>query len=111
LESTTKLIANKSAWNDSWKRAKIEQLAILIQGALAAETRVLLKMNAHRGRVEAVLKILPALHAPTINPLSDQEWVAIESVVAENIVREIIPKLKAVGAEGIVEIPLNKVVA
>ncbi len=111
LESTTKLIANKVSWSDTWKRTKIEQLAILLQGALVAATRVLLKMNASRKQVPAILKILPALHSPTINPLSTTDWVAIESVVEDRIVREIIPKLKAVGAEGIVEIPLNKVIA
>ena len=110
LESTTKLIANKTAWNDPWKRGKIEQLAVLLNGALAAETRVLLKMNASRPRVAAIVKILPALHSPTINQLSENDWVAIESVVEERVVREIIPKLKAAGAEGIIEIPLNKVI-
>ena len=111
LESTTKLIANKASLNDAWKRAKIEQLAILLQGALVAETRVMLKMNADCKQVAAILKILPALHSPTINPLSETDWVAIESVVDERVVREIIPKLKAAGAEGIIEIPLNKVIA
>jgi ATP phosphoribosyltransferase len=111
LESTTKLIANKTAWNDAWKRGKIEQLSILLKGALVAETRVLLKMNATRKQVATILKILPAMHSPTINQLSDENWVAIESVVEERIVREIIPQLKAKGAEGIIEIPLNKVIA
>lgn len=111
LESTTKLIANKSAREDPWKRGKIEQLAMLLQGALAAETRVLLKMNASRGRVAAIVNILPALHSPTVNQLSESGWVAIESVVEERVVREIIPQLKAAGAEGIIEIPLNKVIA
>ncbi len=111
LESTTRLIANRRSWADAWKRAKIEQLAILLRGALAAETRVLLKMNANRNRVDGIVKILPALHAPTLNPLSASDWVAIESVVDEQVVRDIIPKLKAAGAEGIVEIPLNKVIA
>lgn len=111
LESTTRLIANKSAWQDPWKRGKIEQLAVLLKGALAAETRVLLKMNATRSQTDKILKILPALHSPTINPLGEAGWVAIESVVEEQVVREIIPRLKAVGAEGIIEIPLNKVIA
>jgi ATP phosphoribosyltransferase len=82
----------------------------LLQGALAAESRVLLKMNAPSDKVAAVSKILPALHAPTINQLSANGWVAIESVVEEKIVREIIPELKRVGAEGIIELPLNKVI-
>ena len=111
LESTTKLIANKAAWADGWKRGKIEQIALLLRGALAAETRVLLKMNASQGKVKGISDILPSLHAPTINPLSSDGWVAIESVVEERVVREIIPALKKAGAEGIIEIPLNKVVA
>jgi ATP phosphoribosyltransferase len=110
LESTTKFIANKKAWKDSWKRKKIEQLAILLTGALAAETKVLIKMNVDTRRLKSVLAILPALHAPTINSLSSDGWYSIESVVDEKIVREIIPQLKAVGAEGIIEIGLNKVV-
>ena len=84
---------------------------MLLRGALAAESNVLLKMNVSQGKVEAVAEILPALHAPTINPLSSEGWVAIESVVEERVVREIIPRLEAAGAEGIIEIPLNKVIA
>jgi len=110
LESTTKLIANKAAWGNKWKREKINQLAMLLQGALAAETRVLLKMNVAEGKINKVLPILPSLHAPTVNALSSRGWVAVESVVEERIVREIIPKLKAAGAEGIIEIPLNKII-
>jgi len=110
LQSTTKFIVNKAAWKNEFKRAKVEQIAMLLQGALAAESRVLLKMNAPVDKVEAVSKILPALHAPTINHLSTNGWVAIESVVEEKIVREIIPELKRVGAEGIIELPLNKVI-
>ncbi len=110
LESTTKLIANKAAWQDPWKRRKIEQIAMLLKGALAAETRVLLKMNAAEGQVAAISKILPALHAPTVNPLGAKGWVAIESVVEGKVVREIIPELKRAGAEGIIEISLNKVI-
>ena len=110
LTSTTKFIANKKAWQDPAKRSKIEQIAMLLQGALAAESRVLLKMNAPAGKVEAISKILPALHAPTVNPLSADGWVAIETVIEEKVVREIIPELKRVGAEGIIELPLNKVI-
>ena len=110
LESTTKLIANKKAWKNPWKRAKIEQLALLLRGALAAETRVLLKMNASEKRVAAICRILPALHAPTVNPLGTPGWVAIESVVEEKVVREVMPRLKEAGAEGIIEIALNKVI-
>jgi ATP phosphoribosyltransferase len=110
LESTTKLIANKKAWEDPWKRRKIEQIALLLKGALAAETRVLIKMNAAEARVPEIARILPSLHAPTINPLGAKGWVAIESVVEEKVVREIIPELKRAGAEGIIEISLNKVI-
>ncbi len=110
LESTTKLIANKAAWQNEWKRAKIEQISLLLKGALAATTRVLLKMNAPKEKVETLVAILPALHAPTVNPLSTTGWVAIETVVEEKVVREIIPALKRAGAEGIIEVPLNKVI-
>ncbi len=110
LTSTTKLIANKKAWGNEWKKGKIEQISMLLQGALAAESRVLLKMNVPSGKVAAVSKILPALHTPTINPLSGDGWVAIESVVEEKVVRQIIPELKRAGAEGIIELPLNKVI-
>jgi ATP phosphoribosyltransferase len=110
LTSTTKFIANRKVWQNEWKRTKIEQIALLLQGALAAESRVLLKMNAPAGKVDVVAKILPALHAPTINALSTDGWVAIESVVEEKIVRQIIPELKRAGAEGIIELPLNKVI-
>ncbi|NLE66990.1 MAG: ATP phosphoribosyltransferase [Lentisphaerae bacterium] len=110
LESTTRFIANKKAWKDSWKRRKIEQIALLLAGALAAETKVLIKMNALRGNIGKVTGVLPALHAPTINNLSDEDWVAIESVVDEKTVREIMPRLKAAGAQGIIEISLNKVI-
>ena len=110
LTSTTRLIANKDAWADKGKRAKIEQMAMLLAGALNAENKVLLKMNAKKGDVAAICGVLPALHAPTVNPLGDPSWVAIETVVDEAIVREIIPPLKAAGASGIIELALNKVV-
>jgi ATP phosphoribosyltransferase len=110
LESTTRLIANEGTWDDPGKRAKIEQLAMLLKGALAAENKVVLKLNAAAGNVQAITAILPSLHAPTVNPLDSEGWVAIESVVDETVVREIIPRLKNAGAEGIVELPLNKVI-
>ena len=110
LTSTTRLIANKAAWADAGKRAKIEQLALLLSGALNAENKVLLKMNAKKGDVASICRVLPALHAPTVNPLGDPSWVAVETVVDESIVREIIPQLKAAGASGIIELALNKVV-
>lgn len=110
LTSTTRLIANKEAWADTTKRTKIEQLALLLQGALNAGNKVVLKLNARKGDMAAISEVLPALHAPTINTLSDPSWVAIEAVVEETIVREIIPALKAAGASGIIELALNKVV-
>ncbi len=110
LTSTTRFIANQAAWADPAKRAKIEQLALLLQGALNAENKVILKMNAKKADVAAISQVLPALHAPTVNTLSDPSWVAIETVVEETTVREIIPALKAAGASGIIELALNKVV-
>ena len=110
LESTTRLIANKKAWKDAGKRAKIEQIALLLKGALEAEGKVLIKMNVQEKNLEAALKILPALNAPTINSLSREGWYSVESVVEEKVVREIIPALKTSGAEGIIEIGLNKIV-
>ena len=110
LQSTTKLVANRKAWKDAWKRRKIKQVALLLTGALLAETKVLLKLNVQQKGLKRILAILPALHAPTINSLSSEGWYSVESVVDEPVVREIIPPLKAAGAEGIIEIGLNKVV-
>ncbi|HBA82493.1 MAG TPA: ATP phosphoribosyltransferase [Verrucomicrobia bacterium] len=110
MESTTRLIANRAAWANDGKRAKIEQLSMLLKGALMAETKVLIKMNVQKDRLDSVTAILPALHAPTVNGLSTEGWYSIESVVEESVVREIIPQLKTAGAEGIIEIALNKVV-
>jgi ATP phosphoribosyltransferase len=110
LESTTRMISNNEAWKDDWKRAKMEQIALLLKGALLAESKVLLKMNAAKDKVDQIARLLPALHAPTINPLSSDGWVAIESVVEETVVRDLIPLLKKAGAEGIIELPLNKVI-
>ena len=110
LTSTTRLVANKAAWADPAKRAKIEQIALLLQGALRAGEKVLMKMNAPTASVEAVVKVLPALQFPTVNRLSDEAWCAIEAVVDKRVVREIIPQLKAAGANGIIELALNQVV-
>lgn len=110
LETNTKLIANKSSWADSAKRRKIETIALLLRGALEAESKVGLKMNLPKKSLDAVVKALPALRNPTISHLSNADWVALETIIDESIVREIIPQLKALGAEGIVEYPLNKVV-
>lgn len=110
LETNTKFIANKKSWADPVKRKKIETIALLLRGALEAENKVGLKMNLPRASLEAVVNALPALRNPTISQLSTAEWVALETIIDESVVREIIPQLKALGAEGIVEYPLNKVV-
>ena len=110
LTSTPRLIANHAAWKNSWKRKKIETIALLLRGALEAESKVGLKMNIAQKNLDALLKSLPALRNPTISGLSQTGWVAVETIIDEHIVRELIPKLKAAGAEGIIEYPLNKVV-
>lgn len=110
LQSTPRLIANKEAWADPWKRNKIENMAMLLRGALNAELLVGLKMNIPKDKVKAVIATLPALKKPTMSPLSDDGWVAAEIVIEEKVSRDLIPELKRAGAEGIVEYPLNKVV-
>jgi ATP phosphoribosyltransferase len=110
LYSTPRLIANQQSWKNSWKRQKIERIALLLKGALEAEAKVGLKMNVARKNLDRLLKTLPALRNPTISNLSQEGWVAVETIIDERVVREIIPALKAVGAEGIIEYPLNKVV-
>ncbi len=110
LETNTKLIANKASWANPAKRKKIETIALLLRGALEAESKVGLKMNLPKRVLDAVVQTLPALRNPTISPLSSPDWVALETIIDESIAREIIPQLKALGAEGIVEYPLNKVV-
>jgi len=110
LESNTKLIANKQSWNDSWKREKIENIAMLLQGAINAGNRVGLKMNLKKADLEKITSLIPALRKPTVSQLSDPDWVAIETIIEEKVVRAIIPQLKRNGAEGIIEYPLNKVI-
>jgi len=110
LSSTPRLIANHDAWKNEWKRRKIETLALLLKGALDAETKVGLKLNIERKNLAALLKTLPSLRNPTISNLSQDGWVAVETIIDEHVVREMIPALKAAGAEGIIEYPLNKVV-
>lgn len=110
LTSTTRLIANHAAWKDDWKRAKTENIAMLLRGALNAELMVGLKMNVERRNLDAVNALLPALKRPTVSPLADSEWVALEIIVEEAVVRDLIPGLKRAGAEGLVEYPLNKVI-
>jgi len=104
------LIANKKAYQDNWKRKKIDNIAMLLTGALRAEVMVGLKMNVRRFDLDKVLSALPALKKPTVSHLSDENWSAIDTVIEEFVVREIIPQLKEAGAEDIVEYPLNKVV-
>jgi len=110
LESETVLIANKNAWKDEWKKRKMENVVILLKGAFLAEEKVGLKMNVPRNRLEKVIKILPSLHTPTISNLSDKGWIAIEVIMDEETVRDLIPDLKRAGAQGIVEYPLSKVI-
>jgi len=110
LESNTKFIANSTAWDDPWRRRKIEMLVMLLQGAIEAAGKVGLMLNVRRQHLEKVLEVLPALKRPTISQLSDPEWVAVNTVIEEKTVREIIPRLKAAQAQGIVEYPLNKIV-
>jgi ATP phosphoribosyltransferase len=110
LESNTKFIANSAAWEEPWKRGKIEMLIMLLQGAIEAAGKVGLMLNVLRRDLEKVLGVLPALKRPTISQLSDPEWVAVNTVIEEKTVREIIPRLKAAQAQGIVEYPLNKIV-
>lgn len=109
LVTNTKLIANREAWGDPWKREKIEQIALLLQGALKAEGMVGLKMNVPGDRIDEVIGMLPSLQAPTVAHLYQSEWLSVETCVLESVVREIIPKLMRAGATGILEYPLNKV--
>jgi ATP phosphoribosyltransferase len=109
-ESTTQLIANKNAWKDAWKKNKIEQIALLLKGAIAAEEKVGLKMNVKKQDVKKVISLLPALRRPTVSGLAEEGWVAIETIIDEGLVRLLIPALKKAGAQGIIENPLNKVI-
>ncbi len=110
LQTNTQLIANKDAWNDPWKRAKIENMNTLLQGALRAEKLVALKMNAPAENMDAIMAILPSMTSPTIAHLHNSDWLSIEVVVGTSDVRELIPRLQKVGAEAIIEFALNKVV-
>jgi len=110
LSSTTRFIANLTSWKDDWKRRKIENIAILLQGALAAEGMVGLKMNLLEENLPAIMKILPALKTPTVSRLTLPGWIAIEVIVEERAVKQILPQLKRSGGEGIIEYPLNKVI-
>ncbi len=110
MESNSQLIANKNAWADPWKREKIENIALLLRGSLAADRVVGLKMNVAEDRLDAIVEILPSLNAPTVASLYNTRWFSVETVVDKDIVRELVPKLKKIGAEGIIEYPLNKIV-
>jgi ATP phosphoribosyltransferase len=109
-ESTTQFIANKSAYKNSWKKAKMGQIALLLKGAIAAEDKVGLKMNVKKAHLKEVIKRLPALKRPTISGLSEDNWYAVETVIDEKVARVLIPELKKAGAQGIIEYPLNKVI-
>jgi ATP phosphoribosyltransferase len=110
LESNTQLIANKASWQDEWKRLKLEDIKMLLEGAISALGKVGMMLNVHKDHLADVLGVLPALKRPTISHLSDEEWLAVNTILDESTVRNIIPRLKKAGAQGIVEYPLNKIV-
>ena len=110
LESNTQLIANTASWKDDWKRRKLEDIRMLLEGAINALSKVGLMMNVQKKDIDSVLSVLPALKNPTISQLSDSDWVAVNTILEETTVRNIIPRLKEAGAQGIVEYPLNKIV-
>jgi len=110
MESNTQLIANRQAWEDAGKRRKLEDIRMLLEGAINALGKVGLMLNVHRDNLRAVLSVLPALKRPTVSHLSDEEWLAVNTILDESTVRDIIPRLKQAGGEGIVEYPLNKIV-
>lgn len=109
-QSSTQLIANKTAWKDSWKRNKIENISLLLLGAIAAESKVGLKMNVAKANLKTIISLLPSLKRPTVSTLSEKDWFALETIVEEQVVRLLIPRLKKAGAQGIIEYPLNKVI-
>ncbi|MBW1636816.1 MAG: ATP phosphoribosyltransferase [Deltaproteobacteria bacterium] len=110
MQSNTQFIASREAWNDPWKREKIENIALLLQGSLNADRIVGLKMNVANEKLEEIVAILPSINAPTVAHLHNQEWCSVETVVSEEVVRDLIPRLKRNGAEGIIEYALNKVI-
>jgi ATP phosphoribosyltransferase len=110
MESETQLIANKTAWADDWKRRKIETLSLMLNGAMAAQTQVGLMLNVRKADLDAVLGVLPALNSPTVSHLRNPEWVAVNTILEQSVVRDVVPKLKSSGGTGIVEYPLSKVV-
>jgi ATP phosphoribosyltransferase len=110
MESVPKLITNKKVWQNRWKREKIENIALLLKGALEAEGKVGIKMNVKTSNLDSILKILPAMKNPTVSPLTDRLWVAVETIIDRKTAKTLIPQLKKLGAQGIVEYPLNKVI-
>src|SRR5499433_4396080 len=110
LESAPQLIANKQSWQDPWKQQKIEQIKLLLQGALSAESKVGIKLNVPEADLDKVVQLIPSLTAPTVSPLYKSDWFAVESIISEDVVRELIPRLIKNGAVGIIEYPLNKIV-
>jgi ATP phosphoribosyltransferase len=110
MESETQLIANKKAWSDPWKRSKIETLALMLTGAMAAQNQIGLMLNVEKKNLDAILNVLPALNSPTVSHLRDENWVAVNTILEQSVVRDVIPRLKAAGGTGIVEYPLSKVV-
>lgn len=110
MESETQLIANKKTWADSWKRSKIETLSLMLNGAMAAQNQVGLMLNVEKKNLDAILGVLPALNSPTVSHLRDENWVAVNTILEQSVVRDVIPQLKAAGGTGIVEYPLSKVV-
>jgi ATP phosphoribosyltransferase len=110
MESETQLIANKKAWSDPWKRSKIETLALMLKGAMAAQNQVGLMLNVEKKNLDAILNVLPALNSPTVSHLRDENWVAVNTILEQSVVRDVIPRLKGAGGTGIVEYPLSKVV-
>jgi ATP phosphoribosyltransferase len=110
MQTNTQLIANHNAWQDPWKRGKIEQIALLLKGALLGEKLVGIKMNVPKDSIQTIISLLPSLNAPTVASLYQSDWYSVESVIDSDTVRDLIPELLKHGAEGIIEYPLNKVV-
>ena len=110
MQTNTQLIANRKSYEDPWKKTKIEQIVLLLKGALRAENMVGLKMNVPKENMEDVIKILPSLNAPTVASLYHSDWLSVETVVDAKVVRDLIPLLISAGAQGIIEYPLNKVI-
>ncbi len=110
LVSTPRIIMNKDSWSDPWKKKKVERMITLLEGALLAEQRVGLKMNTHIDRLPEIIKLLPAMRKPTVSNLCEENWVAVDTIIDERLVRDLICRLKEAGAEGIIEYPLNKII-